>query len=222
MRWIRSDRARQHADRQEKTYPQRGKPMNAQSQLATPPNSAAVWFGRVVWLGIAFNLFFVLTQIFAPDFVNLDAGLTPGFPTVWNRAHGMMVLVLSILYVPVALRPMQYPGYAWLLVLSRLLAALFWAWCVRSGQGNFAPYLYMDGGFCVVQAVLLQLALPEENRLPANVLALFAQAGARIRAAYQATAVRVATGVVLVIAAAAGWVLYDDLLRHAPDKNDPA
>jgi processive rubber oxygenase RoxA-like protein len=196
--------------------------MNPQTQMPAPPNPAAVWFGRVVWAGIAFNLYFVLMQVLAPDFVNVDAGLMPGFPTVWNRAHGMMVLVLSILYVPVALRPLAYPGYAWLLILSRLVAALFWIWCVRSGQGNFGPYLYTDGGFCIVQAVLLQLALPKESRLPGNVLGLLAASVACIKAAYQSLALRIATAAVVVVAAAAGWVLYDNLFRHAPDTNDPA
>ena len=41
---------------------------------------------------LVFNLCFVATQVFAPDLVNVAVGLTPGFPTVWNRAHGVRVL----------------------------------------------------------------------------------------------------------------------------------
>src|SRR5580658_4736009 len=89
-------------------------------------NRAAVWFGRVVWLGILFNLFFVALQMFMPDMVNVGVGLMPGFPTVWNRAHGAMVLALTLLYVPAAVGPLRYPGYSWLVVTSRLVAAIFW------------------------------------------------------------------------------------------------
>ncbi len=180
--------------------------MNAQQQSQAPSNSAAVWFSRIMWLGILFNLFFVLEQVLSPGSVNLATGLTPDFPMVWNQAHGVMVLALSILYIPAALSPLQFPAYSWLTVLSRLLAAIFWAWCVQSGQGNFASYLYTDGGFCVVLAVLLQRALPKEDRLPANVKKLFADIGARLKAAYQSTAVRVVTGLAVVVAGAAGWM----------------
>src|ERR1700712_3088837 len=100
-------------------------------------NKAAVWFSRVVWIGIIFNLFFIASQLFAPDFVNVGVGLTPGFPTVWNRAHGMMVLALSILYIPAAVAPLRYPGYSWLLIVSRLAPAGFWALGVQSGEGGF-------------------------------------------------------------------------------------
>ena len=122
-------------------------------------NRAAVWFRRVAWLGILFNLGFIGLQLFMPDAVNVGVGLMPGFPTVWNRAHASMVLALTLLYVPAAVDPLRYPAYSWLLVLSRLVASCFWAWCLASGQGAFGPYLMMDGAFCVLQGVLLQAAL---------------------------------------------------------------
>jgi mono/diheme cytochrome c family protein len=183
----------------------------------TPPNIAARWFSRVVWLGIVCNLFFVAMQVFAPDFINVAVGLMPGFPTVWNRAHGVMVLALSILYIPAAAAPLRYPGYSWMTVVSRLSAAILWAWCVASGQGAFGPYLAMDGAFCVVQAILLQLALPAEDKLPAAFGQLFAAMGAGLKAAYARTSVRIATAATVVVLLAAGWVLYDNLLRHEPE-----
>ena len=138
--------------------------MTPQLKRVTPPNAAARWFSRVVWLGIVFNLFFVAMQVFAPDFINVAVGLSPGFPTVWNVAHGIMVLALSILYIPAALDPLRYPGYSWMLVVSRLVAALLWTWCLASGQGAFGSYLAMDGGFCILQAILLQAALPATEK----------------------------------------------------------
>jgi len=188
-----------------------------QPRPETPPSPAVRWFSRVVWLGILFNLFFVAAQVFAPDFINVGVGLTPGFPTEWNRAHGIMVLALSILYIPAARDPLRYPGYSWMLVVSRLAAAILWAWCVASGQGAFGSYLALDGTFCVVQAILLQVALPAQYKLPAAIGSLFAAIGSGLKAAYQHAAVRIVTAVAVVVLLLAGWVLYDNLLRHEPE-----
>jgi hypothetical protein len=184
-------------------------------------NRAAIWFGRVVWIGIVLNVVFVLQEVLAPDLVNVSVGLQPGFPTVWNRAHASMVLGLTLLYVPAAVDPLRYPAYSWLLVLSRLVASCFWGWCLASGQGAFVPYLMMDGAFCVLQGVLLQAALPSEQRVPANLGALFSSIGAAVKTAYASTAMRVATIAVVVLLGAIGWILYENLFRHAPDTNDP-
>lgn len=191
--------------------------MTPQVQPQSSPNSAARWFGRVVWLGILFNLLFIAMQVFAPDFVNVGVGLAPGFPTVWNRAHGIMVLALSILYIPAACDPLRYPAYSWMLVVSRLAAAILWVWCLATGQGSFGSYLAMDGAFCVVQAVLLQAALPASQKLPAILGSLFSSIGTGLKAAYQRTSVRVVTAVVVVLLLLAGWVFYDNLLRHEPE-----
>jgi cytochrome c5 len=180
-------------------------------------NAAARWFSLVVWLGIVFNLFFILTELFAPDFINVAVGLAPGFPTVWNRAHSIMVLALTILYIPAAVNPLRYPAYSWLLVVSRLAAAIFWAWCIASGQGAFGSYLASDGAFCVVQAILLQMAMPAEQKLPAILGSLFAGIGAGLNAAYRRTEVRVVTAVVVVLLLLAGWAFYDNLVRHEPE-----
>jgi hypothetical protein len=60
-----------------------------------------------------------------PDSVNSGLGLPEGLPTVWIQTHAVMVLALSILYMPAALDPLHDPDYSWLLVLSRFLAATF-------------------------------------------------------------------------------------------------
>jgi mono/diheme cytochrome c family protein len=177
------------------------------------PNAAAIWFGRVVWLGIVLNVFFVLAQLFAPDEINVRVGLTPGFPTVWNRSHGVMVLALSVLYMPAAHDPLRFPTYSWLVVGSRLMASMFWGWCIYTGQGSFGSFLLMDGGFFVVEGLLLQKALTREDRVPANIGALVAT----ISTGLKTPAARVATVIVLVLATLIGWVLYDNLLRHTPD-----
>jgi hypothetical protein len=195
--------------------------MTVDTQGSLSVNRAAVWFGRVVWIGILCNLVFVGLQFFMPDMVNVGVGLMPGFPTVWNRAHGAMVLALTLLYMPAAVNPLRYPGYSWFVVISRLAAAIFWTWCLRSGQGAFGSYLAMDGTFFLLEGLLLQVALPSPERMPAIIGALFASIIARLRIAYASTVVRVMTVVVVIFLATAGWVLYVNLLRHTPDTNYP-
>jgi mono/diheme cytochrome c family protein len=191
--------------------------MTPSLQRSSTPNRAAEWFSRVVWVGILFNFLFVALQLFAPDMVNVGVGLTPGFPTVWNRAHAMMVLSLSILYIPAAIDPLRNPGYSWLLVVSRFLACGLWIWCVRDGQGSFGSYAVSDGIFGLVQGVLLQIALPREQKLLAIIGQLFASIGSGLRAAYRSPVVRVATVIVVLLVIAAGWVVYVNLLRHGPE-----
>ncbi len=191
--------------------------MTPQAQRQSPPNPAAIWFGRVVWLGIIFNFFFVAMQLFAPDFINVAVGLTPGFPTVWNRAHAVMVLSLTFLYMPAAVNPLRYPAYSWLLVFSRLLAVALWAWCIAAGQGGFGSYVASDAIFGVAQLILLQIAMPAEWKLPAVIGALFVSIGAGLKAAWHQTVVKVAVAVLILVLAAAGWVLYVNLFRHAPE-----
>ena len=193
--------------------------MSALDQPA--PNAAATWFSRVVCLGIVLNLFFIALEMFAPDNVNVMAGLMPGFPTVWNRAHSSMVLALTILYIPAARNPLRYPAYSWLVVLSRLVASAFWSWCILSHQGAFGSFLAMDGAFFIVEAALLQAALPAADTLPATIGAGLASLGASLKAASASTALRVVTLLAVILLAVVGWVMYDNLMRHAPDASYP-
>ncbi len=181
------------------------------------PNKYAVWFSRVVWLGIIFNLGFVATQFFAPNLVNVGLDVPVTTSTVWNVAHGAMVLALSILYIPAAVNPAQYPMYSWLIVVSRLLAAVLWAYISTSNPAFLSP-LIMDGSFGLAEGILLQLALPREARLTGpNLGRMFSRVGAFLRIKFASTAVRVATAVLLALVAVLGYVLWDNLMRPYPD-----
>jgi len=181
------------------------------------PNAYARWFSGVAWLGILFNLLFVATEIFNPNLVNVSLGVPIGTSTVWNLAHAMMVLALSILYIPAAVAPLRYPSYSWLIVLSRWLAAGFWAYLSMSSPG-FISCLIMDGAFGVVEAILLQLALPAESRISAgNIGRLLAGFWGFLRSAFARPAVRIAAAVVVAVLAIAGYVLWYNLIRAEPD-----
>jgi mono/diheme cytochrome c family protein len=184
--------------------------------MAPTPNPAARWFSFVVWLGIAFNFLFVAQELFLPDSVNFGLGLPPGMPTVWNQAHAMMVLSLTIFYMPAALAPLRNPDYSWLLVLSRFMAAIFWIFMWRENSA-FLPYLIMDGAFGVVQGILLQRAVPSGNRAGPTLARMFSHFFGWLGVCLHKPAVRVGLGIVIVFALCVGYVLWDNLMRAEPD-----
>ena len=49
----------------------------------------------------------------------------------------------------------------------------------------------------------------------------FASLGASLKAAYASTALRVVTVLAVILLAVVGWVMYDNLMRHAPDASYP-
>ncbi len=185
--------------------------------MNTNPNPYVKWFSRVVWLGILFNLCFVAAQFFSPNLVNVGLGVPIGASTVWNVAHGAMVLALSLLYIPAAISPLRYPGYSWMIVVSRLLAVVLWIYISMSSPG-FVSCLISDAAFGIAEGILLQLALPADSRISAgNIGKLFADLWAFLRLELALPAVRIALGVIVIVLAIAGYILWDNFIRAEPD-----
>lgn len=181
------------------------------------PNNYATWFSRVVWLGILFNLLFVAEQFFAPDLVNVNFNVPITGVTVWNVAHGAMVLGLSLLYIPAAVNPLQYPMYSWMIVVSRLVASVLWI-IVLAGNPAFTSAFIMDFSFAIVEGILLQLALPAHSKLGATSIShTFARIGNFFRTSFQSRVVQVATAAVVIIIAIVAYVLWYNLVRAEPD-----
>lgn len=181
------------------------------------PNAATRWFRRVAWLGILFNLAFVAMGIFAPNLVNVNFGVPVTETTVWNIAHAAMVLALTLLYIPAAISPLRFPAYTWMIVVSRFVAVVLWAYLMRSTPG-FVQALVSDATFGILEAILLQFALPVESRIGfANIGHGIATFWHWLTGSLALTSVRVGVAVVVVIAAVVGYVLWDNLLRAEPD-----
>lgn len=180
-------------------------------------NKFVAWFSRVVWLGIIFNLLFVAEQMLAPDMVNVGLGVPITGVTVWNVAHGAMVLALSLLYIPAAIDPLKFPLYSWMIVVSRLLAAVLWAFVFTSQPGFIGP-LIMDGAFGIAEGILLQFALPADKQVsPAHLGRFFLRIWAWTRAEFAYPAVRIGAAVVVAIIAVVGYMLWYNLMRAEPD-----
>jgi hypothetical protein len=123
-------------------------------------NAYLKWFRVVTWIGFVVNLGFVLPALFAPDL--LEATLGPGSAAlsyVWLADAGLALLIASLFYLPAAADPLRYRTYAWLSVLGRAIAAVFWLWQDLRWHppGPIGTFFLTDGAFGLVFLVLLWL-----------------------------------------------------------------
>jgi hypothetical protein len=117
--------------------------------------TAGRWFMRVMWLGIAANLALALPTMAAPDQMTALFELPTVTPNLWARFAGLLLVLLSVFYMPAASNPDKYRAQAWTAVGSRLAGVLFFF---------SEPRVYLMLGlfdllFFVPQALLLWLAL---------------------------------------------------------------
>src|SRR5262249_47101948 len=115
------------------------------------------WFGRLVWIGILLNLCFAIPAMFAPDMLLASLDLPPEPSTLWLQNVGMLLLSLCIFYTPSAIAPSQHPTHTKLVVLSRLIASVFWFALLRQAGTPevIRPLFLTDLILGVVLAILL-------------------------------------------------------------------
>jgi hypothetical protein len=118
-------------------------------------NRYAVWFRGVVVLGILANLFFALPGIFIPNAVLALARIEPTHDPVWPAFASLLLLLLSLFYIPGAVDPFRYSPIAWLSVVARFAGVVFF-FCLWRGYPLFG---LIDLVFGVVEGVLLFVAL---------------------------------------------------------------
>ncbi|AOY82903.1 MULTISPECIES: hypothetical protein [Moorena] len=130
-------------------------------------NTYAKWFGRVVWLGIIINVvFFVIPLLFFPEVMLSLLKMQIPVPIIWVRAAGLLLLEISILYIPGAMDPYRYKATAWMSILvTRGGGATFFITAVLLfGQDlGFLSIALVDLVFAVIQGILLFLALQTQQ-----------------------------------------------------------
>ena len=122
----------------------------------TAATSALRWFRRVVWLGILANCALAIPTLLAPEQMIAMSGLPPASPLVWPRFAGLLLILLSIFYIPAGVDPVRYRATAWSAVGARLAGVIFFV--------GFQPAAYHGLGFFdliffVPEAILLTIAL---------------------------------------------------------------
>ena len=125
-------------------------------QSVTPLRSTAGrWFGRVMWIGIAANLALAIPTLVAPAQQITLVGLPIATPLVWPRFSALLLILLSVFYVPAALDFERYRLTAWSAVAARLAGVIFF---VGFQPPEYHMLGYFDLVFFLPEAALLTLA----------------------------------------------------------------
>jgi len=116
--------------------------------------TAGGWFRRVVWIGIFANLALALPTIAAPAQVIAMAHLPTATPDLWPRFAALLLVLLSVFYIPAGRDIDRHRITAWFTVLSRLTGVVFFMF-----EPAYRLFMYFDLFFLIPQATLLMLAI---------------------------------------------------------------
>jgi hypothetical protein len=120
------------------------------------PNAALRWFRRVVWVGIAANCGLAIPTLVAPGRTIAMSALPPASPLVWPQFAGLLLILLSVFYIPAGLDPVRYRITACSSVGARLAGVIFF---VGFQPAAYHMLGYFDLVFFIPEAILLFLAL---------------------------------------------------------------
>jgi hypothetical protein len=116
--------------------------------------NAQRWFSRVMWVGIAANLALAIPTLIAPAQLIDLVGLPPASPVLWPRFAALLLILLSLFYVPAGIDPVRFRAIAWLAVLSRLAGVVFF---LLFQPPEYHMFGYFDLVFLLPLAILLSM-----------------------------------------------------------------
>lgn len=120
-------------------------------------NKFAVAFRWSVIAGILQDWFFALPGLFVPQAILESVGAEPVPQHVWPAYASLLLLLLSLFYIPAAVDPYRYSFFAVFTVVARVGGVVFF-FVLYPGQ--FPPLLgYIDLFLTVLQGSLLALTL---------------------------------------------------------------
>lgn len=121
---------------------------------------AQMWFRRVVWLGIVANMGLAVPTLLAPERMIEFVGLPAATPLLWPRFAALLLILLSLFYMPAGIDPVRYRLVAWLTLVSRLAGVVFF---VGFQPAEYHMFGYFDLVFLVPQALLLFASAPARS-----------------------------------------------------------
>ncbi|MEH1891917.1 MAG: hypothetical protein V7K92_21515 [Nostoc sp.] len=119
-------------------------------------NRYAVWFRRIVWLGVIQDWAIGLPAIFAPNWLLELLHQRPTQDPVWTSFAGLLVVLLSLFYIPGANDPYRYTPNAVLATFSRPPGVIFFFFIYPNIYPAFG---IIDLVLCLFQIPLLILTM---------------------------------------------------------------
>jgi hypothetical protein len=116
----------------------------------------------VVTIGVGINIFgMALPFIFSPLWTMEHFGLPSGGGSiVWMRQAGLLLLFISLLYLPGGINPELYKANAWFGVITRMTLGLYWLYLVglENRTSAFLPIGIIDCSYALLNGYVLQRA----------------------------------------------------------------
>lgn len=115
-------------------------------------------FRIVVYIGVAANWAFAIWAIFLdPHRLLTTLRLGDQASVLWLYNYSVLLMILSLFYIPAARDPFRYRANAWLLVVGRLVPASTFLFGVMLGfmPSGFLGLMAGDGLIGLVELVLL-------------------------------------------------------------------
>jgi len=117
---------------------------------------AGTWFKRVVWIGIVSNFALAVPTLLVPARMVELTGIPPATPLLWVQFSALLLILLSIFYMPAGIDYVRYYATAWMTVGSRLAGVIFF---VGFQSREYHMFGYFDLVFLVPEAILLTMAV---------------------------------------------------------------
>jgi hypothetical protein len=121
---------------------------------------------NVVLIGVLINILgMALPFIFAPqwtlDIVGLPGG---GASTLWMRQAGLLLLFISLLYLPGGMNPVQYSWNAYFGVIVRMTIGIYWLvlFFYKRESSSFLPIGLLDCSYAIFNAFVLKWSLKKD------------------------------------------------------------
>ena len=120
------------------------------------------WFGRVMWVGILANFALAIPTLLFPERMLEFTNLPLATPIMWVRFAALLLVLLSVFYMPAAVAPDRYRATAWMAVGSRLAGVLFFLTQPR----EYLMFGLFDLAFFVPELILLWRLVQSEKGSP--------------------------------------------------------
>lgn len=132
--------------------------MTVSAVMDSSPSPARKLFAVVVWLGVIANWTFAIWVVFFDAHTLLNKlKLGDVESTIWIYNYSILLMILSLFYIPAAHDPFRYRANAWLLIVGRLVPAATFFIGVLMG---FMPRGFLalgigDATFGIIELILV-------------------------------------------------------------------